>query len=109
MCHDDRVEEVSVDAAEHVIPEFERVETAEHVAPDTLWPRVVALERARRRRRELADETLDELAAVKLLAFAGGRADTATERIAAFDEISRRIDVVVRALRGWPAIPARLP
>jgi signal transduction histidine kinase len=66
-----------------------------------VWQRVEAQEQERRRwARELHDETLQELAALKLLAGAARRASTAEEWTAALDQISGRADVAVGALRG---------
>ncbi len=81
----------------------QRRATAEHTGSDTAWRRVEALEQARRQwtPQPYHDDTLEELAALKLLTSAARRARTVKERMAAFDQISRHIDEVVRALRDW--------
>ncbi len=91
---------------EHVLGAFAAsaaaaVATAQDVAVTTEWRRVEAQEQERRRwARELHDETLQELAALMLLAGAARRASTAEERTAALDQISEQADVAVQALRG---------
>lgn len=80
----------------------QRRATLQQVVSDSAWRRTEALEQARLRWTPEArhDETLEELAAIKLLTSAALRAPTATERMAALDQISARIDAVVRTLRG---------
>jgi len=91
---------------EHVLSAFAAsaafaVATAQDVAAGTLGRRVEAQEQERRRwARELHDDTLQELAALKLLADAARRAPTADERTAVLDQIGERVDVAVCALRG---------
>ena len=91
---------------EHVLGAFaasaaSAVATAQDVAAGTLRRRIEAQEQERARwARELHDETLQELAALKLLAAAARRADAADEREQALVEIGERIDVAVRALRS---------
>lgn len=91
---------------EHVLSAFATsaafaVATAQDVAARTLWRRVEAQEQERRRwARELHDETLQELAALKLLAAAARGAGSEAERSAALGQIGDRVDVAVRALRA---------
>ncbi len=91
---------------EHVLGAFaasaaSAVATAQEVAAGSVRRRVEAQEQERRRwARELHDETLQELAALKVVAGAARRAATEEDRAAALDQISERVDVAVRALRG---------
>jgi signal transduction histidine kinase len=91
---------------EHVLGAFaasaaSAVATAQDVAAGALRRRIEAQEQERARwARELHDETLQELAALKLLAGAAARAEAADEREQALVEIGDRIDVAVRALRS---------
>jgi signal transduction histidine kinase len=91
---------------EHVLGAFaasaaSAVATAQDVAAGTLRRRIEAQEQERGRwARELHDETLQELAALKMLAAAARRAKAAEEREQALDEIGERIEVAVRALRS---------
>ncbi len=91
---------------EHVLGAFaasaaSAVAIATDVAADTVWRRVEAQEQERRRwARELHDQTLQELAALKLLTGVGRRSRTVEESAAAFDQIGERIDAAVGALRG---------
>ncbi|MGE5690063.1 MAG: GAF domain-containing protein [Pseudomonadota bacterium] len=91
---------------EHVLTAFAlsaafAVATAQDVAAGTLQRRIEAQEEERRRwARELHDETLQELAALKLLAAVARRSDDADERSAALEQIGERIGVAVGALRA---------
>ena len=90
---------------EHVLSAFaasaaSAVATAQDVAAGTLRRRIDAQEDERRRwARELHDETLQELAALKVMAAVARRAATDEDRAAALEEIGARADVAVRALR----------
>jgi signal transduction histidine kinase len=91
---------------EHVVGAFAAsaaaaVATALGVAADALRRRIEAQEQERGRwARELHDETLQELAALKLLTATARSTEEAVERERALVEIAERIDVAVRALRG---------
>jgi signal transduction histidine kinase len=91
---------------EHVLGAFaasaaSAVATAQDVTAGTLRRRIEAQEQERGRwARELHDETLQELAALKLLAAAARRAKAADEREQALTEIGERVEVAVRALRS---------
>jgi signal transduction histidine kinase len=91
---------------EHVLGAFaasaaSAVATAQDVAAGTLRRRIEAQEQERGRwARELHDETLQELAALKMLAAAARHTDAADEREQALAEIGERIEVAVRALRS---------
>jgi GAF domain-containing protein len=91
---------------EHVLGAFaasgaSAVATAQDVAAGTLRRRIEAQEQERGRwARELHDETLQELAALKLLAAAARRAGNDGEREHALVEIGERVEVAVRALRS---------
>jgi signal transduction histidine kinase len=77
------------------------VATAQDVAVGTLRRRLEAQEAERRRwARELHDGTLQELAALKILAAVARKAADATAREAALDEMGERVEVAVGALRG---------
>jgi signal transduction histidine kinase len=91
---------------EHVLSAFgasaaSAVATAQDVASDTLRRRLEAQEGERRRwARELHDETLQELAALKVLAAVARKTPDPTERAAVLNEMGERVDLAVRALRG---------
>jgi signal transduction histidine kinase len=77
------------------------VATAQDVAVGTLRRRLEAQEAERRRwARELHDETLQELAALKILAAVARKAADATARDVALDEMGERVKLAVGALRG---------
>jgi two-component system, NarL family, sensor histidine kinase DevS len=77
------------------------VANAQDVAAEGRRRSIAAAERERTRwARELHDETLQELAALKLLLSAARRTEDATERDSALEQAADRIDVAVRALRS---------
>ena len=77
------------------------VATAQDVAEQALHRSVAAAEQERARwARELHDETLQELAALKMLLASARRTDDAGQRQAMLEQAAERIDVAVRALRG---------
>jgi signal transduction histidine kinase len=77
------------------------VATAQSAAAGMTRRRIEAQEEERRRwARELHDETLQELAVLKLLAGAVGRAATDAERDAALEQMLERIGLASRALRS---------
>ena len=77
------------------------VATAQDVADRTRERTVAAAESERARwARELHDDTLQELAALKLLLASVQRSDDASERQTILAEASERIDFAVRSLRG---------
>ena len=76
------------------------VANARDTAAHTLRRSIEAAEFERGRwARELHDETLQELAALKLVLAAVRRADTATARAEALDSAATRIDLAIQALR----------
>jgi signal transduction histidine kinase len=77
------------------------VATAQDVAAQALRRAIAAAERERTRwARELHDETLQELAALKLALGSVRRADSAETRHAALAEAAAGIDVAIRGLRN---------
>jgi signal transduction histidine kinase len=77
------------------------VATAQDVAEQTRRRSIAAAEHERARwARELHDETLQELAALKLLLASVRRAEDPDERRALLEEAAERIDIGVRSLRG---------
>ena len=77
------------------------VATAQDVASQTLRRSLAAAEKERARwARELHDETLQELAVLKLLLATARIANDADQREAQLQQAADRIDVAVRALRN---------
>ena len=77
------------------------IATAQDVAEQTRRRSIAAAESERARwARELHDDTLQELAALKLLLAAVRRSDDPDERQAVLAEATERIDFAVRSLRG---------
>jgi signal transduction histidine kinase len=104
----DRIQEGPVFTAwdEHVLGAFaasaaSAVATAQDVAIDTTRRRIEAQEGERRRwARELHDETLQELAVLKLLAAAALRASSDEERASVLRQIGDSADVATQTLRA---------
>ena len=93
-------------ADEHVLEGFAAsaaaaIATAQDVAEQTGRRSIAAAENERARwARELHDDTLQELAALKLLLAAVRRSDDPAERQVVLAEATERIDFAVRSLRG---------
>jgi signal transduction histidine kinase len=91
---------------EHVLTGFAAsaaaaIATAQDVAEQTGRRSIAAAESERARwARELHDDTLQELAALKLLLAAVRRSDDAGERQTVLREATERIDYAIRSLRG---------
>ena len=104
----DRLGEVQefTQADEHVLEGFAAsaaaaIATAQDVAEQTGKRSIAAAESERARwARELHDDTLQELAALKLLLAAVRRSDDPDERQSVLAEATDRIDFAVRSLRG---------
>ena len=93
-------------ADEHVLNGFAAsaaaaVATAQDVAEQTGRRSVAAAESERARwARELHDDTLQELAGLKLLLGAVRRSEDPVERLKVLEDASGRIDLAIRSLRG---------
>ena len=93
-------------ADEHVLTGFAAsaaaaIATAQDVAAQTGRRSVAAAESERARwARELHDDTLQELAGLKLLLGAVRRSEDPTERQRVLEDASGRIDLAIRSLRG---------
>jgi signal transduction histidine kinase len=91
---------------EHILTGFAAsaaagIATAQGANAQALRRSIAAAEQERTRwARDLHDETLQELAALKLLLGAARRTENPGERDSALDEAAERIDVAVRALRS---------
>lgn len=91
---------------EHVLAGFATsaaaaVATAQDIAEQTRRRSIAAAESERGRwARELHDDTLQELAALKLLLASVRRSDDPQERTTVLEQAADRIDIAVRSLRG---------